>query len=139
MWSATSRSCLLLGGIVLAGGATAHHSAAVLYDMSMEIEVEGIVTRYDLGNPHMRIYFDVETESGAEEWMAEGGSRTVLLRKGWDGTELAPGDVVRIKGHPSRDGSNIVHVEYLTLPDGTELYAEDLNSDLLEQRRRRRD
>lgn len=139
MRNVPQRSLLLLVGLALAGAAAAHHSAAVLYDMSREVEVEGVVTEYELGNPHMRIYFDLETESGTQEWMAEGGSRTVLLRKGWDGTEVVPGDVVTIRGHPSRDGSNIVHMEYLILPDGTELYAEDLDSSRLESLRRRRD
>lgn len=132
-------SLWLVAGLAFAGAAAAHHSAAVLYDLDAEIAVEGVVTEYTLGNPHMRIYFDLENEGRTEQWMAEGGSRTVLLRKGWDGEEVAPGDAVTIKGHPSRDGSKIIHLEYLVLPDGTELYAEDLDSNLLEQRRRRRD
>ncbi len=121
-----------------AGATTAHHSPAMLYDLSQQIEVEGVVTKYELGNPHMRVYFDVRIDGHTVQWMAEGGSRTVLIRKGWNGTEVAPGDRISVRGHPTRDGSNVVHLEYLTLPDGSELFGEDLNEGALEDLRRRR-
>ena len=38
----------------------AHHSPGMLYDLSREIIVVGVVTEYQLGNPHMRIYLDVD-------------------------------------------------------------------------------
>src|SRR5690554_3721761 len=125
--------------LAAAGSAAAHHSPTMLYDMTREIAIEGIVTEYTLGNPHLRIYFDVEKDGRVEKWMAEGGSRTVLMRKGWDGTEVAPGDVITVRGHPTRDGSPVVHLQFLTLPDGTELFAEDLDERALERRRRRGD
>ena len=119
---------------------SAHHSPAMLYDLSKQIVVEGVVTDYTLGNPHLRIFLDVESDGMTEKWMAEGGSRTVLIRKGWDGTEVAPGDRVTIRGHPTRDGSKVVHLQYLVLPDGTELFGEDFDfgPEALEQRRRTR-
>lgn len=128
---------LSLSAFALAGYASAHHSPAMLYDLSKEIVVEGTVTRYVLGNPHLRIYFDVEKNGETEQWMAEGGSRTVLLRAGWDGTEVAPGDKITIRGHPTRDGSPVVHMEYLVLPDGSQKFGEDLNPEALDARPRR--
>jgi len=121
----------------LAGTAAAHHSPAMLYDLGREIVVEGTVTRYVLGNPHLRIYFDVDNEGQVEHWMAEGGSRTVLIRSGWDGSEVAPGDRITVRGHPTRDGSFVVHLEYLTLPDGSQKFGEDLNPEVLDARPRR--
>lgn len=132
-----SVACLTVTGVLAAGITAAHHSPAMLYDLSREITVSGVVTEYELGNPHLRIYFDVDNQGTIEHWMAEGGSRTVLLRKGWDGTELEPGDRVTMRGHPTRDGSNVVHLQYVTLPDGSERFAEDLNSEALDERRRR--
>lgn len=128
---------IVIGAALAATTASAHHSAALIYDMTREITVSGTVTEYELGNPHLRIYFDVENDGTTEQWMAEGGSRTVLLRKGWDGSEFEPGDRVSVRGHPSRDGSNVVHMEYVLLPDGTERFAEDIDANALEQRRRR--
>jgi len=125
-------------GLVPPAQVGAHHSPAMLYDLSREITVVGVVTEYQLGNPHMRIYLDVDNEGTIEKWLAEGGSRTQLLRVGWTGNEVAPGDKVTIRGHPSRDGSKLVHMEYLTLPDGTERFTEDLRVDEFDDRRRRR-
>jgi len=132
------RALIVGGGLVLATYAAAHHNPAMLYDLSKRIEVEGIVTEYNLGNPHLRIYLDVDNQGTVEKWMAEGGSRTVLLRKGWDGSEVSPGDTVTILGHPTRDGSNVVHMEFLVLPDGTRLYGEELDRSRYEEIRRRR-
>jgi hypothetical protein len=116
----------------------AHHSPAMLYDLSGEITVEGVVTEYQLGNPHMRIYLDVHNQGTTEKWLAEGGSRTQLLRVGWTGEELKPGDKVIIRGHPPRDGvSKLVHMEYLILPDGTERFTEDIKYGEFNNRRRR--
>jgi len=131
-------SVLLLGfGAIPPTQVAAHHSPAMLYDLTREITVQGTVTEYQLGNPHMRIYFDVDNNGTTEKWLAEGGSRTQLMRVGWTGEELAPGDKVVIRGHPSRDGSKLVHMEYLTLPDGTERFAEDIKYDQFNDRRRR--
>lgn len=124
-------------GLVPLTYVAAHHSPAMLYDMTREITVTGVVTEYQLGNPHMRIYLDVDNDGKVEKWLAEGGSRTQLLRAGWTGDEVKPGDEVSVRGHPSRDGSNLVHMEYLTLPDGTERFAEDLRVEQFDDRRRR--
>ena len=115
----------------------AHHSPAMLYDLAMEITVTGVVTAYELGNPHMRIYLDVDNQGTTEKWLAEGGSRTQLMRVGWTGNELAPGDKVSVRGHPSRAGTKLVHMEYLILPDGTERFAEDIDLGGFNDRRRR--
>lgn len=128
---------ILTLGLVPLSRIAAHHSPAMLYDLSREITVQGVVTEYQLGNPHMRIYFDVDNEGTTEKWLAEGGSRTQLLRVGWTGNEVVPGDKVSVRGHPSRDGSKLVHMEYLTLPDGTERFTEDLKVNEFNNRRRR--
>jgi len=127
-------------GILAAIPAYAHHSAAVYFDLAREITVEGTVKEFQLGNPHARIFMTVKGVDGQDqEWMAEGGSRTVMLRKGWTGEEVKLGDVVRIVGHPSRDGSYVVHWQWLILADGKQLWGEDLDPKRLEELRRRRD
>jgi hypothetical protein len=126
--------------VACVGLAQAHHSAAVLYVLDQERTIEGVVKEFRLGNPHARIYLTVKGEDGEDQaWMAEGGSRTVLLRKGWTGNEVKPGDYVKIVGHPSRDGSFLLHWQTLHLADGAELFGEDLDPNLLEERRRRRE
>lgn len=117
--------------------ASAHHSPAVLYNLDRQIEIEGVVTRFTLGNPHARIYLIVRNGSSDQEWLAEGGSRTVLLRRGWTGDEVTPGESVRIVGNPSRDGSNVVHWLTVQLADGRQLWGEDLDLPALEALRQR--
>lgn len=137
-----TRCTLLLGLLAAQPLAFAHHSAAVFYHLDREMTVSGTVTEFRMGNPHARIYFDVrETDGSTSKWMAEGGSRTVMLRTGWSGDEVKVGDVVTIHGHPSRAGDNIVHMVNVDLADGRRLFGEDTNPEAIqrmrEQRRRR--
>ena len=121
----TALLTIVLGALALP--AAAHHSAAVFYQLDKTITVEGVVKSYNLGNPHARIYMTVKGADGKEqEWLAEGGSRTVLLRNGWKGDEVKPGDMVKLVGNPSRDGSNVLHWQKLILADGKELWGEDI-------------
>jgi hypothetical protein len=131
---------LVAAAAVFALPSSAHHSAAVLYLLNQQITVEGTVVRFEMGNPHARIFFSVKAADGTEAtWMAEGGSRTVLARLGWTGDEVKPGDAIKIIGNPSRDGSNVVHWQKLVLPTGSELWGEDIPEEsVLEELRRRR-
>jgi phenylpropionate dioxygenase-like ring-hydroxylating dioxygenase large terminal subunit len=134
----TKLALLLVGlSLVPIAHVAAHHSPAMLYDLSREITVVGVVTEYQLGNPHMRIYLDVDKNGKTEKWLAEGGSRTQLMRVGWTGSEVVPGDKITVRGHPARDGSTLIHMEYLTLPDGTERFTEDIKFQEFQDRRRR--
>ena len=127
---------------LLASTTFAHHAPVVYYDMSKEITMSGTVTEFRMGNPHARIYFDVANADGtSSQWMAEGGSRTVMLRRGWTGEEVNMGDTVTLSGHPSRSGDNIMHMVDVELSDGTSKFAEDTDptaiNQLLERRRQR--
>ncbi len=120
----------------------AHHAAAVYYDTSKEVTMSGTVTEFRMGNPHARIYFDVVADDGTKaSWMAEGGSRTVMLRRGWTGNEVKVGDTITLHGHPSRSGENFMHMTNVDLADGTNKFAEDTDPEaiqsLIERRRRR--
>lgn len=135
-----TRYWLLLSTIALVPLAhvAAHHSPAMLYDLSREISVTGVVTEFQLGNPHMRIYFDVDNNGTTEKWLAEGGSRTQLMRVGWTGMEVKPGDKITLRGHPPRDPTaKLIHMTHIVFPDGTERFTEDIQYDEFNDRRRR--
>ena len=51
----------------------------------------------------------------------KGDSFINLRRSGWTADQFEPGDHVRIVGHPSRDGSNLVEWRFITLADGSEI------------------
>lgn len=131
-----------IAALFAATPALAHHAAAVYYDLSQELTMSGTVTEFRMGNPHARIYFEVAAADGSKtQWMAEGGSRTVMLRRGWTGEEVKVGDTITLHGHPSRSGENFMHMTTVNFADGTSKYAEDTDPDeisrLLEERRRR--
>ena len=112
---------LLAAALPLAGGqALAHHSFAAYFLTDEIITIEGVVTEWWFQNPHTRIYLEVTNEDGeVEEWMAEGGGRNVLHRRGWTDETIQPGTRLTIVGNPSRDGSNTIGWDSLTLEDGS--------------------
>ena len=112
----------LVVGILWAISAHSHHNSASHYDLSKITQVEGVVTDYVLINPHARIHFNVTDEEGnVERWMAEGDAASVLLRRGWTGEEVKPGDFIKITGNPSRDGLPLIEWRSIILPDGSEI------------------
>ena len=121
-------AAIALSAVLVGATSDAHHNPGVLYDMTQKVTVRGTVTRFSPGNPHVRIFFtrlDGVGDEGAE-WMAEGGSRTVLLRRDWTLDTVKPGDVITLTGHPAREQRNIMHFERIVLPDGRSLWGEDV-------------
>jgi hypothetical protein len=120
---------LTLGlGIVAAGFASlparGHHSVALQFDMSQEIEIEGTVVSMEWRNPHAWLQVEVEGEDGETTiWAVEFASANGLYRRGWRRDDLPIGIHVSIHGLPARDGSNTIGAEDVTLPDGRRLFA----------------
>lgn len=103
--------------------ASGHHNASSHYVLSESATVEGVVTEFEMINPHARLHFAVTDESGwLQPWLAEGNSHGILVRRGWTGDELQPGEFIRVTGRPSRDGSNIILWSEIVKEDGTRLY-----------------
>lgn len=130
-----------LGGMLWALPAASHHNSSMHYAMDKEVTLEGVVTAFELVNPHARIYFDVKTSEGETvSWMAEGESASVLRRQDWNNDTLKEGDTVMITGNPSRDGSAMVEWLGITLAGGRELSGgngqRDERDAFFEQRRR---
>ena len=122
----------------------AHHNPASHYLLDQTITVQGVVTKFRLINPHMRIYFDVTTAAGdVKQWLAEGTAASIQKRLGWTSDTLKAGDVIKISGHPARDGGNKLDWHLIVLEDGTELRGGNTVSDerdyqleLLDKRRK---
>lgn len=111
---------------VMAGGipANAHHSVALQFDMSQEVEIEGTVVAMEWRNPHAWLQVEVESEAGERAvWQVEFGSANALYRRGWRRDDLPVGTHVTVRGLPARDGSNTVGAEDVTLADGRRLFA----------------
>jgi len=131
---------LALTAVLPATAALSHHSAGALYLVNQTIVIEGVVAEFRFVNPHVRLYVEVESASGEPEiWLAEGQSKNVLIREGWNGQELNPGDHVTLTGNPPRNGSHSIQWSSIrihgasTLGGGTQ---KDLSA-YVEARRRR--
>ena len=96
----------------------AHHSSAA-YDMEHPINLKGVVTSVEWTNPHVFIYLDVAGDNGAMvQWRVEGNSPNMLQRAGWKKEMLKAGDVLLVTGSPAKNGTKILRLVGLTLPNG---------------------
>lgn len=112
----------LAAALFCSTAAQAHHNPASHYLLDKVITVQGVVTKWQLINPHARIYFDVTSADGkVESWMAEGNAAGILKRRGFGKETLKAGDKITITGSPSREGKNMLDWTLIKLPDGTEL------------------
>ncbi len=114
--------CLLM----VSGSVFAHHGD-VNYESDRLTTVEGTVTRFDLINPHGRLYFNVKDENGnVQEWYAELSAINTMRRLGWNKVTLKLGDPFTATGHRSKDGSNEMRLFKAVLANGTEIPARRL-------------
>jgi len=118
----TIPSVFLYGAFLTALPAAAHHNFAAHYRGDEMIELSGVVKEFRFINPHARVYIEVENDRGeTEQWMAEGDASVALRRSGWMPDQLKPGDRVHVVGNPSRNGTNTLSWDSITLADGSEI------------------
>ncbi len=90
--------------------AYAHHSFAAEFDRSKPLTLDGVVTKIEWQNPHIRFYLDVPDASGTVvNWELELGSPNGLLRAGWTRNSLQVGQKVSVSGFLAKDGSRLAN------------------------------
>ena len=116
---------LIVAGIVLATTPVeVHHSAAAAFDAKVPINLRGTIAKFEWINPHTWIHVDVKRPDGTvERWEIEAGPPAGLVRRGFTKDSVAAGIEVVIQGHRARDGSLKGNAQYITLPDGRNLFA----------------
>ena len=83
--------------------AFAHHSGSV-FDRDRVIAVEGFISQFHWGNPHVYIYVEVQTDLGSfVEWEIETDATSILSRSGWARDTLQIGDPVVVRMNPVYD------------------------------------
>jgi hypothetical protein len=96
----------------------AHHSSSA-YDMEHPLNMKGIVTNMEWGNPHVFIYMDMKDDGGkVEQWRVEGNSPNMLVRAGWKKEMINTGDQLSVSGAPAKNGSKVMRLLTLTLANG---------------------
>jgi hypothetical protein len=108
----------VLVALGISGPLFAHHSSAS-YDMDHQVILKGTVGNVEWTNPHVFIYLDVKGDTGTtEEWRIEGNSPNMLFRVGWKKEMMKAGDQIEVNGAPAKNGSKIMRLVTLTLPNG---------------------
>jgi Family of unknown function (DUF6152) len=116
VWFGTIAACFAIASPVLA-----HHSMS-MYDLNRLITVKGIVVDFSWSNPHAQIQIDVEGDRGnVRRWTADGPSPRRLSKIGWSKDILKAGDHVTIVGNQAKDGSSVMRLGRVILPNGEEL------------------
>ena len=109
-----------MGILVAASPLSAHHRWPV--NRSTEVTVQGTVTAYTWGNPHVMIALDVRTDDGrVERWDVGGPSISRMAANGWGRNTLKAGDAITGIGYRFTDGSRILRLERIVTSDGREL------------------
>ena len=99
--------------------ALAHHSFAAEYDINKPCKLTGVVTKFDLTNPHSWIYIDVKDDKGnVVNWGFETANPNSLYRRGYKKGLIMPGMTVTIQGYLAKDGSHTGNAHILTMEDG---------------------
>ncbi|HEY3730223.1 MAG TPA: DUF6152 family protein, partial [Steroidobacteraceae bacterium] len=120
-------SCLMVSFLCIATTAGAHHSFA-MFDRSRTDTVAGTVKEVELINPHGWLRIMVADANGvASEWPLELGGAGQLERFGWTTDAVHPGDKVKVRLHPLRDGSYGGQLVSVTLANGKVLGQRPVN------------
>ena len=97
----------------------AHHSFSAEFDQNKQVTLEGKVVMMEWVNPHSWLHIDVTQPDGSVvRWKIEGGSPSVLFRKGWNRDSLPAGTKVKVVGFQAKDGSFRASSRDLQFPDG---------------------
>jgi hypothetical protein len=98
---------------------SAHHSFSAEFDSKKQVTLEGKVFMMEWVNPHSWLHIDVTKPDGTtERWKVEGGSPSVLFRKGWNRDSLPVGTKIKVVGFQAKDGSLRASSRELQFPDG---------------------
>ena len=115
---------IILGVMLAAGTAWAHHSSSALFDSNQRVTLTGTLTKLDWRNPHIWLTVEAKNDQGqVETWLFEGDApNSYATRKiSKADFEKAIGQTLTVEANPAREGSRRGHFRKLTYPDGRDV------------------
>ena len=101
----------------------AHHSFAAAYDENRPINMEGVVTRVELTNPHSWLWVDVTGEDGTvTNWGFEGGPPVNLFRNGVSKDTLPVGSEIKVFAYQAKSGESKGVPVFFQYLDGRKIF-----------------
>jgi hypothetical protein len=114
----------VFAGLLMGSGSLiAHHGTGTSYDLHKVVILKGVITQFNLMNPHSQLYFDVTDDKGhVAHWSAEMRNPRNLEDQGHTRKELtgklAPGAEVTVTGNPSKAGTPVLVLGKAVTADG---------------------
>ena len=116
---AVSRIAVVVGTLLGAADAYAHHSFAPHFDANKPASISGTVTEFEARNPHSYLHISAVDENGrTREYVCESHGVTQLSRNGLTPTLLKAGTRVRVKGSLSRHSPYMCFFDSVEFADG---------------------
>jgi Family of unknown function (DUF6152) len=113
-------TCLCVGVylFLFSGPVFAHHGGAA-YDNANPLTLSGTVKEFHFIQPHPLIALAVKDDKGAVvEWSIEMTAPNHLVRYGWSGKKLKPGDEITVTGSPARNGLKVLNLRKISYTNG---------------------
>src|ERR1700728_552806 len=119
-----ARQAVVLAVLIMVSAPVwAHHAFYAEFDETKPITLRGVVTKWEMVNPHSWIHLDVKGADGkVVNWMIEGGSPNALLRLGFTKDSLPPGTEIVVEGYQAKGGAIRAVGKDLTFADGRRLF-----------------
>jgi hypothetical protein len=104
--------------LLLSGPVFAHHGGSA-YDTANPLTLKGTVKEFLFIQPHPLISLEVKDDKGAVvEWSIEMTAPNHLVRYGWNGKRLKPGDEITVTGNPAKNGLKVLNLRKISYTNG---------------------
>ena len=109
--------------VAVAGAALRAHHSNSAYDTTKTVTITGVVTKWQLMNPHSGLWVEARTDAGASAvWAGEfTGTLDLYRRFSWNRATFKAGDQITLIGNPARDGSTSLMARKVVFADGKEV------------------
>ena len=112
----------MLGVLVGAAPALAHHPFASEFDAQAPVTLSGTVSKVDWNDPHVVIHVNVKDAGGQlRMWNMEAGSPVEMEKNGWTNSTLKEGEQITVQGYRAKSEPFTAAARVIELPDGKKL------------------